>query len=71
MFLSLFFLFYVDQRTQPFLLASGIITEDLSHMLFGSASMLPTVPPTQGPEGSMLHEAQKMMVNLRKIIGDE
>jgi len=64
MFLSLAFLFWVEPRTRPFLMASGVINEELSKILFGNTSMLADASSMLAPDRPMLSNAQKMIENL-------
>jgi len=64
MFLSLAFLFVMDSRTRPFLMASGIISEDLSRILFGDTSMLTETTSMLAPDKPMLSKAQDMISGL-------
>ena len=64
MFLSLAFLFVMDSRTRPFLMASGIISEDLSNILFGNTSMLIETTAMLASNKPMLVQAQDMISGL-------
>ena len=70
MFLSLAFLFFIDPRTRPFLIASGIINNELSASLFGDASLLSETSSKLSQDAPFLSKAQQMMDNLKTNIGD-
>ena len=64
MFLSLAFLFVMDSRTRPFLMVSGIISENLSKILFGDTSMLTETTSMLVPDKPMLSKAKDMISGL-------
>ena len=68
MFLTLAFLFYVDPRTKPYMMASGVICEELSEFLFGDASVL-VKDEKPGTEKPMLQKAKDMIDDLTKDVG--
>lgn len=64
MFLSLAFLFVMDSRTRPFLMASGVINEELSKILFGDTSTLTETTSMLAPDKPMLSKAKDMISGL-------
>lgn len=65
MFLSLAFLFFMDTKTRPFLMASGVINEDLSNILFGNSSMLAETTSMLDSNRPMLSKAEEMINRLK------
>ena len=65
-FLSMAFLFFLDPRTRPFLVASGVIDPELSKILFGDSSTLTQATSMLEPDRPMLTQAQEMMDNLMR-----
>jgi hypothetical protein len=61
MFLSMMFLFFLDSRTRPFLLTSGVINAELSQILFGDALTLTEAAAALEPDRPILTKAQEMM----------
>ena len=67
MFLSLAFLFMMDPRTRPFLVASGVINEDMSEILFGDKSLLAHATQTlDAGKPPMLSQAKSMIDTLKR-----
>jgi DNA-binding XRE family transcriptional regulator len=70
MFLSLVFFFLLEPRTRPFLLASGIIGDDLSRILFGDDSMQAHIASLLDSQKPMLAKAKEMLDNLSNAIDE-
>jgi len=64
MFLSLLFLFMMDHHTRPFLMASGVICDDLSNILFDNNNVFRNNIITHKQTNSMLGGAKEMMHGL-------
>ena len=61
LFLAMFFLFFIEPGTRPFLLASGIINSELSKILFGDTLTLINAASELESKKPMLAKAQEMI----------